>query len=470
MSRGRQPQPVRLAKKDRQELQSLVERRMAPPREVTRARIALMADQGCTNIAIAQELGVSVQTVCVWRQRVASRGASGIWAIERCGRPPRFSRDAKLKLIELASNPQEAGGERRATLNEIVVDAEAEPTVGKISRSHVHRILRAAGTRPRRIQKWLSIPDVAFREGVNVICDLYRKAPRNAVVLSVSRKTGIQAIEHRFRRRALLERSLRRSEREYVHHGTQTLFAALDVHTGQVIAHCRERRTRNDLVALMESVATAYPGKQVHVICDNLDTHLAQISWQAFNARHGRRFYFYRPPPCASWLNQVELWFALYTRRVLYDASHISIAHLRECTEQFIREQNLAARPFRWSFRGFRKGPAHDDHRTNMPDLSTRDCAVELWHRLRTLLGHNEVATGTYGRHILVKRWGYPVCHPAVARLTKSAHNHYVAAFRGHSGRWEPLPGSGPLDEMVERVATLLEPYLEPDTIPALQR
>nr|WP_268745898.1 IS630 family transposase [Burkholderia sp. A9] len=463
MSRGRHAKPVRLTKKDRQELELLVGRRTAPSREVTRARIALMADEGQANTAIAQELGVSVQTVCAWRQRVARQGASGVWDMERGGRPPRITPKARLKLIELARKPQKAGGERPPTLDDIAADAVAQGIVGKISRSHVHRILRAEGLRPRRVQKWLSSPDATFRETVNVICDMYRKAPRNAVVVSVSEKSGIQAIEHRHRRGALLARSSQRSKREYVRHGTQTLFAALNVHTGQVIASCLEQRTQDDLMALLENVAAAYPGRQVHVIWDNLNTQHARALWQAFNARHGGRFHFYRPPLHSSWLNQVELWFALYTRRVLNNASHTSVAHLRECTEQFIREQNRLARPFKWAFRGFRSGPAH--HEADIPGLSLRDCAVELNRQLCRLLAHKYVATGTYGRHILIKRWGYPVCLPAVARLTPAGHDHYVAAFRNHSGRWEPLPGSGPLDAMAERVATLLQPYLEPDTI-----
>ena len=128
---------------------------------------------------------------------------------------------------------------------------------------------------------------VAFREKVNVICKLYRKAPRNAVVLSIDEKTGIQAIERKHPGRAPAPGRLRRREFEYVRHGTQTLIAALDVHSGQALAECRERRTQDDLVAFMERVALAVPDKQIHVIWDNLNTHCARAVWQAFNTRHG---------------------------------------------------------------------------------------------------------------------------------------------------------------------------------------
>jgi transposase len=103
----------------------------------------------------------------------------------------------------------------------------------------------------------------------------------------------------------------------------------------------------------MERVAVAHPGKQVHVIWDNLNTHRAQAVWQAFNERHDQRFHFHFTPLHASWVNQIELWFARYTRRVLRHASHTSTAHLRERTEQFAHEHNQAARPFKWTFRGY---------------------------------------------------------------------------------------------------------------------
>ncbi len=207
--------------------------------------------------------------------------------------------------------------------------------------------------RPHRVQQWLHSPDPAFREKVNVICRLYRKAPRNAVVLSIDEKTGIQAIEGKHPGRSPVPGTLRRREFEHVLHGTQALIAALEVHTGQVLAECRDRRTQDDLVSFIERVTAAYPDKQVHVVWDNLNTHRAQAVWQAFNARHDKRFRFHFTPLHASRVNQIELWFARYTRRVLRHASHTSTAHLRERTERFLSEHNQVARPFKWSFRGY---------------------------------------------------------------------------------------------------------------------
>ena len=103
----------------------------------------------------------------------------------------------------------------------------------------------------------------------------------------------------------------------------------------------------------MEDVARAYPTGRVHVIWDNLNTHRAYGAWKDFNARHDGRFVFHFTPLHASWVNQIELLFGIYTRRVLRHASHRSVAHLRQRTEEFIAQRNLSPKPFRWTFAGF---------------------------------------------------------------------------------------------------------------------
>jgi transposase len=141
---------VKLAKKERQVLQTLIGRKTAPQRDVMRAHIALMAHEGHANTEIAQELGVSVQTVCAWRKRIAQHGAQGIREGERSGRLPRITQEARLQLIALACEAQEAGGRVTPTLDEIVVRAVQRGVVAQISRSHVQRILQAGDVRPHR--------------------------------------------------------------------------------------------------------------------------------------------------------------------------------------------------------------------------------------------------------------------------------------------------------------------------------
>jgi transposase len=353
VSRGRQAQVVKLPRKERIALEALVRRGTARQRDVVRARIALMAHDGHTNAAIAAQLGLSLPSVSMWRGRVANEGVAGLREGQRPGRPRRFGDAQRLQLLALACERAERAGRSTPTLDELCEKASARGVVDRISRSHFQRMLQAAELRPHRVRQWLHSPDPQFREKVNAICALYRRAPKGSVVLSVDEKTGIQAVQRKHRDGAPRPARLRRQEFEYIRHGTQALTAALDVHTGRVLARCTDRRTQTDLVAFMEEVARTYPEGNVHVIWDNLNTHRAYGVWKSFNARHGERFFFHFTPLHASWVNQIELLFAIYTRRVLRHASHYSISHLRQRTEDFIVQRNRAPQPFKWTFAGF---------------------------------------------------------------------------------------------------------------------
>jgi transposase len=353
MARGRKPQDVVISDPEREALEAVIRRPTAAQREVLRARIALLAAAGWPTAAIAAALAVSVPTVCLWRGRLARAGVAGLKEATRPGRPKRIESSTRLELLALAYAPAEADGRATPTLDELRDKAILGKVVDRISRSHLHRILQAGDIRPHRVRQWLHSTDPAFREKVNEICALYRQASAGAVVLSIDEKTGIQAIERKHLDRPPQSGRLRRREFEYIRHGTQALIAALDVHTGRVVARCRERRTQADLVEFMEVVANTYADRVVHVVWDNLNTHTAQAVWDDFNARHGRRFHFHFTPFHASWVNQIELLFGIYAKRVLRHASHAGTVHLRARTEAFFEQRNTAPKPFRWSFDGY---------------------------------------------------------------------------------------------------------------------
>ncbi len=353
MGRGRRAQVVRLSRSERRSLQLLTRRGTAQQRDVVRAQIALMANRGEATESIAQVLGVTVQTVSHWRTRLARKGVQGLQEMPRPGRPRRIGEAQRLELLALACEPAELQGRSTPTLDELVDRAVERGVVQQISRSHLQRILQAGDMRPHRVRQWLHSPDPQFREKVNEICALYRQAPRGSVVLSVDEKTGIQAIERKHADRTPKSGRSRRREFEYIRHGTQALIAAMDVHTGRVIGSCTDRRTQADLVAFMERVAQAYPKGLIHTVWDNLNTHRAQAVWDDFNARHHQRFVFHFTPLHASWVNQIELLFGIYARRVLRHASHTSIDHLRQRTEDFVAQRNHVPKPFKWTFAGF---------------------------------------------------------------------------------------------------------------------
>jgi transposase len=357
---------IKLSRKDQAKLRETLRRGTAAQRDVLRAQIALLLHEGRTISSIASTLQVSRPTVMRWRERLAQSGVSGLQEGQRPGRPRQIDAAQRLQLLALACETGEDRAGTLPTLDELCVRAVERGVVQHLSRSHLQRILQAGDVRPHRVRQWLHSPDPQFREKVNAICALYRRAPKGSVVLSIDEKTGIQAIERKHADRDAQSGRLRRHEFEYIRHGTQALTAALDVHTGRVLGRCTDRRTQADLVAFMEDVARAYPSGPVHVIWDNLNTHRALGVWQEFNARHDGRFVFHYTPLHASWVNQIELLFGIYSRRVLRRASHTSVQHLRERTEDFIAQRNVDPRPFRWTFAGFELQtgePKHHVHR-----------------------------------------------------------------------------------------------------------
>lgn len=372
MGRGRPARQVKLSAADRRSLEALVRRGTEEQRDAFRARIALMANRGDSTEVIAEALRTTVQTVSLWRGRVAQFGLAGLVEQTRSGRPRRITPAERLEVISLACEPAEADGRSTPTLDELVERSVERGVVKQISRSHLHRILVAGDLRPHRVKQWLHSPDPAFREKVNVICDLYRKAPKGSVVLSIDEKTGIQAVERKHLDRPPRSGRFRRQEFEYVRHGTQALIAALDVHTGRTLATCGETRTQVDLLAFMEQVAEVYSAGPIHVIWDNLNTHRSSV-WVAFNERQGGRFHFHFTPIHASWVNQIELLFGVYTRRVLRHASHTSTAHLKARTTAFFDQRNKAPKPFKWSFNGYNlqtgepKGSTHANAKVSKP-------------------------------------------------------------------------------------------------------
>ncbi len=223
-----------------------------------------------------------------------------------------------------------------------------------ISRSEVYRTLHDRQLRPHRIKMWLNSQDPEFRAKANRICKLYLKPPKAAALLCVDEKTGMQALERKHPMRFAAPGRPGRNEYEYIRHGTQTLIAAFDVRTGKVFGRCGHTRSADDLIVFMENLAVLYPKGPVYIVWDNLNIHHGE-RWNQFNARHDNRFRFIHTPLHASWVNQVEIWFGIFHKRVLKYGSFRTEQELAHRAYGFINYWNLReAHPFRWSFRGFR--------------------------------------------------------------------------------------------------------------------
>jgi transposase len=195
-------------------------------------------------------------------------------------------------------------------------------------------------------KSWCESNDPKFAAKAAEVVGLYIAPPQRAIVLCVDEKPSIQALE---RAQGYLKlpngRALTGQSHDYKRHGTTTLFAALDVATGKVLATHTKRRRRIEFLAFMNSTIAAYPGCELHVILDNLNTHKKNEHW--LKKHPNVQFHF--TPTRASWLNQVEIWFSILQSQSLSGASFTAVKELQEHIDAFIRIYNDKAEPFVWT-------------------------------------------------------------------------------------------------------------------------
>jgi transposase len=320
--------------------------------------MVLMAADGLSVSEIARRLGTCRARVGQWVQRFQDHRLSGLEDLPRCGRPVEVSPLERHQVIATACRaPADFGFQRvlwsHATLAVAVMSAGL---VRSISTRTVGRILADAEIKPHRVKMWCHSDDPAYQEKMRAIVDLYVNLPRGEPVLSIDEKTGMQALS---RRRPLQRAAPGRAARfdfEYKRNGTRCLFACFNVGTGRVLGRCTTQRKREDFLAFLDGVASVYRQRRVHVVLDNLNTH-RDTNQGAFitewNQRHGGRFVFHYTPTHGSWLNQVELWFCILSRRILrYGNFHCPDA-LVGAVMAFIEAWNHEeAHPFRWTYDG----------------------------------------------------------------------------------------------------------------------
>ena len=355
MVRGRRPaRRIVLTAEQRADLDRVARAPTSMQRAALRARIVLACADHDGARAVARAVGVAERTVRRWRQRFEHEGMAGLRDRPRPGHPPSIGPVARLEIIARACDvPAREHGQSGWTLDRLRERVLSDRVVPAISRSTVQRILERGDLKPHRIRGWLHSTDPEFRPKVAEIVDLYLNPPPGSTVLSIDEKTGMQALERRHPDRPARPGQLARREFEYVRHGTQSLIAAFHVHSGRVVAHCGDTRKAEDLERFMDAVAAAHPDGDLHIIWDNLNIHLGE-RWQRFNERHGGRVHLHYTPLHASWVNQIELFFAIVQARCLRHGSFASTAELRETVLAFIDDWNQRrARPFRWTFTGY---------------------------------------------------------------------------------------------------------------------
>lgn len=365
IQRGRPPKAVVvLSAEERKELLYRVKQRTGAIRDVQRAQIILGLAETPSPSAVARRVGVDVKTVALWRQRFEQERLAGLEDRDRPGRKGRIPVEVAYQTIAAATQkPEEYGVLFRdvwtcESLAQVIIARHSEvPEVQKLSPSTVWRILHRADLRPHHMELWLHSKDPLFKEKVTVVCDLYTNPlPPNTIVLCIDEKTGMQALGRPFPVKMPAPHQAGRKDYDYIRHGTRTLIAAFNPHTGEVFGQVGATRTALDLLNFMEALALRFPGVTIHVVWDNLNTHCDGPSkrWTEFNERQGGRFHFHHTPIHASWVNQVESWFAIVEKRILRHGVFDNVEALENRVIGFIDHWNSTGRrPFRWKFKGY---------------------------------------------------------------------------------------------------------------------
>ena len=332
--------PIKLSDEEEQTLRRWVAAHKTERRMAERARIVLLAAAGTPTTAIAQQLGTPPSRVSKWRLRFAEQRLAGLIDRPRSGKPARYGQATRKRILAmLDQSPPEGHASWTGALL-----AEA---LGQVSKHQVWRVLKRQGISLRRRRSWCISTDPEFSRKAADVVGLYLDPPENAVVLAIDEKPSIQALE---RAQGWLRlpsgKALTGFSHGYKRHGTTTLFAALEVATGFITASHYKRRRRREFLDFMNQLVDLYDGFELHVILDNLNTHKPRHD--RWLQRH-KNVHFHYTPTYSSWLNQIEVWFSILSRRALRGASFTSPRHVREAIDKFIRTYNRTATPFNWT-------------------------------------------------------------------------------------------------------------------------
>jgi transposase len=320
--------------------------------------MVLLAGSGESISSIARHLGTCRLRVGQWLRRFEKQRLRGLQDRSRSGRPTQITALERHQVIAAAcKSPRDFDIARDTwTHDSLRAALVAQGLVRRISTSEVGRILAEADLKPHLVKGWCHSTDPEYQTKMRSIVELYVRRPRGEPVLSIDEKTGIQALSRSRELQPPEPGRAGRFEFEYRRNGTRCLFACFNVASGRVLGRVTSSRKRADFFSFMDMVAGRYRQPRVHVILDNLNTHkdtrVGDFLSQ-WNRRHGNRFVFHYTPTHGSWLNQIELWFAIVVRRVLRHGNFRSLDQLVEALEQFIARWNHnEAHPFRWTYRG----------------------------------------------------------------------------------------------------------------------
>jgi len=322
-------------------LEKLIRSRTAPHRDVQRARVLLMAGDGFASTRIASEVGVSAATVVSWRERFSEEGLKNFSAVRSGrGRKPSLPAETVQEIVRLTLH-ETPPGETHWSCRTMAKRAG-------VSSSTVQRIWSARGLKPHRVETFKLSNDPRFEEKLVDVVGLYLNPPENAIVLCMDEKSQIQALDRTQPSLPMKPGRAGTMTHDYKRNGTTTLFAALDVLTGAVIAQCLPRHRHREFLQFLKTIDRQVPkGLQVHLILDNYATH-NHPNVRAWLEKHPR-FKLHFTPTSSSWVNMVEIFFGQLTDKAIRRGIFHSVPDLIDAIEAYLATHNKNPRPFLWT-------------------------------------------------------------------------------------------------------------------------
>jgi transposase len=336
---------------DRARLERMARDRGAPGRVAERARIVLLAAEGLTGPQIAARVGCTEPTVVKWRGQYAESGLAGLADAPRPGGPKTVLTEAAITEILAATLTPPPG-----TLAELGVTHWSSRRLAawlarekklQVSHDSITRLWRRFCLAPHRTEGFKFSTDPQLEAKIRDVAGLYLHPPQNAVVVCIDEKSQVQALERSQPILPMRPGIPERQTHDYARHGTTTLFAALNTATGQVTDACYDKHRHQEFLRFLKKVAAAYPGTELHVICDNYATH-KHPGVRAWLAKNPRITLHFTPTGC-SWLNLVECFFSVITRQAIRRGSYTSVKELTTAIGAFIDSWNEHAVPFAWT-------------------------------------------------------------------------------------------------------------------------
>lgn len=338
--RGRPVVQLVLSDDERDTLQRWARRPKSAQALALRCRIVLGCAAGKSNKEVAAQEGVWPQTVCKWRQRFLDQRLEGLTDEPRPG-APRTVTDEQIESVLVATLERTPTGATHWSRASMAAESG-------LSKSTVGRIWKAFELKPHVADTFKISNDPQFIDKVRDVVGLYLDPPEKALVLCVDEKSQIQALDRSAPVLPMMPGMPERRTHDYIRHGITTLFAALDVATGEIYGSLHRRHRATEFKKFLTKLDTTVPADlDVHLICDNYSTHKSPTITKWLDAHP--RFHMHFTPTYSSWLNQVERWFGLLTDQKLRRGAHRSIQALEKDIREWIKAWNDNPRPFNWT-------------------------------------------------------------------------------------------------------------------------